>query len=43
MALLFWASLLTIVYAYAGYPVVLHFFSRKKPIHADGISRDCSA
>lgn len=32
MALLFWFSLLTVVYAYVGYPVVLRVFCRKKPI-----------
>ena len=33
MHLLFWVSALLILYAYAGYPIVLRLFCRPKPVH----------
>lgn len=38
MALFFWSCFLIIVYAYAGYPLVLRFFSRKKALVQSAIT-----
>lgn len=38
MHLLFWASALLILYAYAGYPVFLRLFCRARPIHRGSLT-----